>query len=59
MLLDQKIAVITGGASGQGLASARAFLREGAVVHALDRDARGGQGGHPGLERRNRGRGAA
>lgn len=42
MLLDQKIAVITGGASGQGLASARAFLREGARVVILDWNAETG-----------------
>ena len=38
MRLQGRHAVITGGASGIGLASARAFLREGARVILLDRD---------------------
>jgi NADP-dependent 3-hydroxy acid dehydrogenase YdfG len=33
--LDGKIALITGGESGIGLASARLFVREGARVHLL------------------------
>lgn len=36
MQLSGKLAVITGGASGQGLASARLFLQEGARVVLLD-----------------------
>lgn len=36
MLLKEKIAVITGGASGQGLASSRLFLTEGARVVIVD-----------------------
>jgi NAD(P)-dependent dehydrogenase (short-subunit alcohol dehydrogenase family) len=38
MRLQGRSAVITGGASGIGLASARAFLREGAELALLDRD---------------------
>lgn len=43
MQLDGKLAVITGGASGQGRASAQLFLREGARVIILDWDEKGGQ----------------
>lgn len=42
MQLADKLAVITGGASGQGLASAELFLREGARVIILDWDQAGG-----------------
>lgn len=34
--LEEKVAVITGAGSGMGLATVRAFLREGATVYALD-----------------------
>lgn len=34
--LQDKIAVVTGAGSGMGLATVRAFLREGATVYALD-----------------------
>lgn len=34
--LEGKIAVVTGAGSGMGLATVRAFLREGATVYALD-----------------------
>ena len=43
MQLKDKIAVITGAASGQGLASARIFAREGARVVILDRNVEGGE----------------
>ena len=39
--LDGKICVITGAASGIALGAARAFVREGAVVGLLDRNADG------------------
>lgn len=39
--LADKVCVVTGAASGIGRETALAFLREGAVVHALDRDAQG------------------
>ncbi len=34
--LEDKIAVVTGAGSGMGLATVRAFVREGATVYALD-----------------------
>ncbi len=37
--LDGKIAVITGAGSGIGQGGARAFVREGATVGLLDRNA--------------------
>jgi NAD(P)-dependent dehydrogenase (short-subunit alcohol dehydrogenase family) len=37
--LAQKVAIVTGGASGIGLAIVRAFLREGAMVAVFDADA--------------------
>lgn len=36
MSLNGKIAVVTGAGSGMGLATVRAFIREGATVYALD-----------------------
>lgn len=36
MKLNNKIAVVTGAGSGMGLATVRAFLREGATVYAFD-----------------------
>src|ERR1700741_980414 len=35
--LKGKIAVVTGGSSGQGLATAKRFVEEGAFVYTLDR----------------------
>jgi len=42
-LLDGKVAVVTGGASGIGLASARRFAAEGASVVIADRTAEAGE----------------
>jgi 2-keto-3-deoxy-L-fuconate dehydrogenase len=43
MRLQDKVAVITGGGSGLGQASAVLFAREGARIVVVDRDAAGGQ----------------
>lgn len=42
-LVDGKVALITGAASGIGRAAALVFAREGAVVVAADRDTEGGE----------------
>ena len=42
-LLEGKVAVVTGGSSGIGRASARAFAREGARVMVADVAVEGGQ----------------
>lgn len=42
-VMKDKVAVVTGGASGIGRATARAFAREGAHVVVVDRDAAGGE----------------
>src|ERR1051325_2928063 len=41
--LDGKIALITGGASGIGLATARLFADEGATIALTDRDKQAGE----------------
>jgi len=43
MLLEAKVAIITGGASGIGRATAVKFAREGASVVVADRDVHGGE----------------
>jgi 3-oxoacyl-[acyl-carrier protein] reductase len=43
MRLEGRTAIITGGASGMGRASARLFAKEGANVVVADRDAEGGR----------------
>lgn len=54
--LEGKLCVVTGAASGIGRETALAYLREGAIVHALDRDAGGLErlaGENPGLRTAN------
>jgi NAD(P)-dependent dehydrogenase (short-subunit alcohol dehydrogenase family) len=43
MLLQDRVAIVTGGASGIGAAGARAMAREGAMVVVTDRDAQGAE----------------
>ena len=43
MLLEGKVALVTGGSSGIGRAAALAFAREGAKVTVADVDIKGGE----------------
>ena len=51
MRLKDKVAVITGGARGIGLAIARAFVREGAIVVVADISREGAEEATAGLEK--------
>jgi NAD(P)-dependent dehydrogenase (short-subunit alcohol dehydrogenase family) len=54
MKLDRKVGIVTGAASGTGLAIAEAFAKEGANVTIADLNEEGGKKAVEGIERLDR-----
>src|SRR6266851_7986896 len=54
MKLNGKVGIVTGGASGIGLAIAEAFVREGANVAIADLDEEGGMRAEEGIQKQGR-----